>query len=304
MTKIVIVGAGIVGTATGTGLADRGHSVQFVDIDDRRLRALRAEGYTASDHLALPDEPTIIFLTLPTANDGNRWDLTALQAGTRSVGIALARSAGFHTVVTRSTVPPGTTENAVRPILEEESGLRTGTGFALAANPAFLRAHSAYEDFVFPRTTVIASRSQRTVERLRALLEPFGGEIVTFSRPAVAEMIKCSHNLFNAAKISFWNEIWQVGQQLGLDTDEVAAAVAHSAEGSFNPTYGIHGGLPYSGGGLAAAAKGFLGFAAELGVETPFVQAIDAVNERMIALNIPDTIDVGETARPAEPSVA
>jgi UDPglucose 6-dehydrogenase len=304
MAKIVIVGSGVVGTATGRGFVHRGHDVTFVDVDPNRLQALRADGHTAVDHIELTDQPATIFLTLPTPNDGHRWDLTALEAGTRSVGTALAANTAFHTVVTRSTVPPGTTEQVVRPIIEEESGLRTGPGFALASNPEFLRAQCADEDFLFPWTTVIASRSTRTVERLRALLAPFGGEILTFSNPAVAEMIKCSHNLFNAAKISFWNEMWQVGRRLGLDANEVASVVARSAEGSFNPTYGIRGGFPYGGACLPKDTKGFIGFARELGVEMPLMRAVDEVNEQMIS-QVADSIDMrDQVVRPAASSAA
>ena len=66
MAKIVIVGSGVVGTATGKGSAHRGHDVTFVDIDPNRLRALRADGHTAVDRLELSGEPTTIFLTLST----------------------------------------------------------------------------------------------------------------------------------------------------------------------------------------------------------------------------------------------
>lgn len=304
MSNIVIVGSGVVGTATGKGFASRSHQVQFVDIDADTISALRAEGYDATDKITLSDEPAFIFLTLPTPNEGRRWDLSALRSGVRSVGEALSRSDGYHTVVTRSTVPPRTTEQIVQPLLEQTSGLRAGDGFAVASNPEFLRAKCAYEDFIFPWTTVIGARSQRTVERLGNLLRPFGGELISFSDPAVPELIKCSHNLFNAAKISFWNEIWQVAQHLGLDADRVSSVVARSAEASFNPSYGIRGGSPYGGACLPKDTKGFLGFARELGVDMPVLEAVDRVNEHMVAMQSSRTIDVRDTASAIAPSAA
>src|SRR5918992_1188761 len=172
---------------------------------------------------------------------------------------ALAGAQAHHTVVVRSTVPPGTTEGMVRSTLEANSGLVAGEGFALASNPEFLRAVSAAEDFAHPWMTVIASRDPQTVERLRALLAPFGGELRTFTDPAEAEFIKAAHNIFNATKISFWNEMWLVAQKLGLDLDPIAATVARSAEGSINPEYGIRGGAPYGGGRPPPETRGVLG---------------------------------------------
>lgn len=280
---IVIVGSGVVGTATGKGLRSRGHHVAFVDIDPRRLAQLRREGLDCSDVVLLGDEPAVVFLTLPTPNDGRRWDLRPLLAGTRAVGEALRRSDGFHTVVVRSTVPPGTTERVVQPLLEQCSGKTASEGFALASNPEFLRARCALEDFLHPWMTVIGARSRRTQERLHDLLAPFGGEVRRFDDPAESEMIKCAHNLYNAAKISFWNELWQVARAMGADPIEVAGTVARSAEASFNPEYGIRGGAPYGGACLPKDTKGFLGFAAELGVDVPLIAAVDEVNERMRA---------------------
>ena len=154
-------------------------------------------------------------------------------------------------------------------------------GFGLASNPEFLRAVSAAEDFRHPWMTVIASRDPQTVERLRALLSPFGGELRTFTNPAEAEFIKCAHNIFNATKISFWNEMWLVGQHLGLDVDEIAATVAKSAEGSYNPSYGIRGGAPYGGVCLPKDTQGFLGVADSMGLRMPLLKAVVEVNDQM-----------------------
>ena len=159
-----------------------------------------------------------------------------------------------------------------------------GEGFALASNPEFLRAVSAAEDFKNPWMTVIASRDPQTVERLRALLSPFGGDMRTFSNPAEAEFVKCAHNIFNAAKISFWNEMWLVAREIGLDLDPIAATVAKSAEGSINPQYGIRGGAPYGGVCLPKDTCGFLGFAGTIGVDMPLLRAVVEVNDRMEAL--------------------
>lgn len=278
---IAVIGAGVVGTATGQGFLRHGHSVTFVDVSEARVTELRGQGLHAVERLPVDDDWTWVFLTLPTPNDGRRWDLGRFVAGVGSVGEALRRAPAYATVVVRSTVPPGTCDDVVRPLLEDASGLRVGSGFALASNPEFLRARCADEDFLHPWMTVLASRSRRTQERLAELLRPFGGELHCFDDPRTAELIKCSHNLYNAAKISFWNELWMVGQRLDVDMRDVATTVARSAEGSFNVEYGIAGGAPYGGACLPKDTKGFLGFAEDLGVRMPLLEAVDQVNETM-----------------------
>jgi UDPglucose 6-dehydrogenase len=280
MARIFIVGSGVVGTATGKGFLHAGHEVTFIDILPQRLEHLRSQGLDARNVLDLRAEPdAFIFLTLPTPNVGHRYDLSAFEAGTASVGKALADASSDHTVVVRSTVPPGTTEGLVQPLLEKHSGKAVGEGYALASNPEFLRAASAVEDFRHPWMTVIASRSARTKERLAELLSPFGGEIRFFTNPAEAELVKCAHNIYNATKISFWNEMWLVSQTLGLDLDPIAQTVARSAEGSYNPFYGIRGGAPYGGVCLPKDTQGFLGLATTLGVEMPLLKAVVEVND-------------------------
>jgi UDPglucose 6-dehydrogenase len=281
MAKVAVVGAGVVGTASGKGLASRGHDVSFIDIDQERLEALRADGYRASDVLELGDEHTFIFLVLPTPHQGLAYDFGPLVAGTRAVGEAMARSSGFHTVVLRSTTAPGTCDNVVRPALEAASGKSEGEGFALASNPEFLRAATALDDFLAPSMTVIGSRSTLTVQRLVELFRPFGGLVKTFDTTQQAELVKCAHNIFNATKISFWNEFWLVAERLGLNGDEVAATVALSAEASTNPQYGIRGGAPYGGACLPKDTAGFLGFATELGLPMPLLSAVIEVNHTM-----------------------
>jgi UDPglucose 6-dehydrogenase len=284
MAKIVIVGSGVVGTATGRGLDQAGHDVTFVDVLPERVEQLRNEGFDAEEIISLGPEPSVVFLTLPTPHAGRRYDLSAMAEGVAAVGQALAVSTGRHLIVVRSTVPPGTTEGMVAAILEAESGLVVGKGIELACNPEFLRAVSADADFRHPWMTLIASRSAAARERLGDLLRPFGGETRVFEDPATAEFVKCSHNIFNAAKISFWNEMWLVANSVGVDLDEVSATVALSAEASINPQYGIRGGAAYGGACLPKDTNGFLGFAADRGLSMPLLEAVVHTNERFDAL--------------------
>jgi len=297
MDRIVVVGAGVVGLATGDGFATHGLDVSFVDISETRVRELRRGGRNASTSIELDSRDSAIFLVLPTPNVGNAWDLGAIEAASRSVGNALRDAPGHHTVIVRSTTPPGTADGVVRPILEECSGQRLGDGYRLASNPEFLRAVSAHDDFLNPWMTVVGSPDTATRKALRRLYEPFGGEFRAFEDYRSAELIKCAHNLFNATKISFWNEMWRVAEHIGIDADEVAETVAISAEGSFSPSYGIRGGTPYGGACLPKDTRGFLGFGAVTGLDLPLLAATIQVNE-MLGEPEPGNVPVPEITAP------
>ncbi|GAA3619068.1 hypothetical protein GCM10022223_39860 [Kineosporia mesophila] len=288
MSRVFIVGAGTVGTATGRALGHAGHRVTFVDIDPRRVAVLVNEGLDARRDLDLAGEPeSFVFLCTPTRIVAGRHHLADVAAGAESIGRALARSDSSHTVVVRSTVPPGTTHDLVRPLVELHSGRRQGAGFQIAASPHFDSRTSASRsgrhpgDTVRPPMTVIGADTERVLASVRDLLGALalgGGQLRLLDDPAEAEMIKCVHSLFNATKISFWNEIWRVCDRLGLDPDDVASAVATSAEGSLNPEYGIWGGAPFSGKQLPGDTQGFLGFAEEIGLPMPLLSAVVGVN--------------------------
>ena len=107
-------------------------------------------------------------------------------------------------------------------------------------------------------------------------------------------MVKCCHNIFNATKISFWNEMWRVCQRLGLAADDIATTVSRSAEASTNPDYGIRGGAPYGGVCLPKDTKGFLGLAEQIGVPMPLLSAVIQVNdalERLVARELSEAGD-------------
>jgi UDPglucose 6-dehydrogenase len=301
MARAIVIGGGTVGEPTGRGLERAGHAVSFVDLDEDRVRALQAKGLAASTTLDLTGPGAFVFIAVPTPHIGPRYDMSYIGAAARTVGAALRQATQFHTIVVRSTVPPGTTEGLVQPILEELSGRRVHEHFEMAANPEFLRAYSNHEDFLMPWMTVIGSRSARTVERMCDLYSSFGGEIRTFTNPAKAEFAKCAHNIFNATKISFWNEMWMVAERLGFSSDEIASVVAKSSEGSINPNYGIRGGMPFGGACLPKDTYGFIGFANELGVEVPLLESVALVNERMEEI-VQTALERGLTETRIEPA--
>jgi UDPglucose 6-dehydrogenase len=294
MLRINIVGSGVVGSATGAGFAEHGHRVQFVDTNPARIEELRARGLRA----ALPSEvdwaaADISIISVNTPTEDQRVDLSAVRAAIRTLGKGLAGSTEPHVVVVRSTVPPRTTEDVVRPLLEATSGRRIGSSLGLAMNPEFLRQRTAADDFLRPWLTVFGTVGEREAALLRSLYEPFGAPIMA-TDVTTAEVIKYAHNLYNATKISFFNEFHLVCEELGVDSGTIGEVVSRSAEGMWRPQYGTRGGRPYDGACLPKDTRGFLSFAESLGIQMPLLQATIAVNGLMEDLQRPDVHAVAD----------
>ncbi len=213
------------------------------------------------------DEVDVVMLAVSTPSAGDRIVLDYIEAAALDVGRGLATTSNYVTVVVRSTVPPTTTEKRITPILEQASGKRAGVGFGVGMNPEFLRQVTAEQDFARPWITVIGSSDRHTAELLDTLYAPFGALIVRCT-PTEAEMIKYVNNVYNAVKISYFNEVHAICQQLGVDSNLIGSTVARSAESMWNPLYGTRGGVPYGGACLPKDTTAFMGFVREQGSRT------------------------------------
>ena len=289
MAKIMIVGSGVVGQATGKGLIKKGHEVVFVDISVETVRRLSQEGFEAR----LPDELgdiaaeiSMFCVSTPPKGDGSV-NLDYITTAIANHGEWLKRKKrereredAWHLVVIRSTVPPGTTRKILLPALEKSSGLTAGKDFGLCMQPEFLRAKSSEEDFLHPWVTVIGEYDQCSGDTLERIYTDFGSKIFRVDLDT-AELVKYVHNCFNATKISFTNEIWEVSKKLGIDGNLVMEIVAQSAEGMWNPKYGIKGGYPYGGNCLPKDTRGLKAFAQEIGIDMPLLEATIEINNRL-----------------------
>jgi len=283
MARIVIVGAGVVGQATGKGFAKKGHCVSYIDINHQTIERLRTLGLDALTAAELDWRAVdVVMLAVSTPSVDDRIVLDYIEAAALDVGRGLAQAEKFVPIVVRSTVPPTTTEQRITPILERASGKRAGIDFGVAMNPEFLRAVSSEQDFARPWVTVLGTRDHRTAEILDELYAPFGALIVRCT-PTEAEMIKYVNNVYNAVKISYFNEVHAICEQLGINSNLVGAAVARTAESMWNPLYGTRGGVPYGGACLPKDTVAFLQFARGLGMEHQLLEATISVNRRLAA---------------------
>jgi UDPglucose 6-dehydrogenase len=306
MSHIVVVGSGVVGLATGKGFQKKGHQVTFVDVIDATLNALQTQGLDARKIDAVDwDSADFVMLTVPTPSNDTGISLEFIKQATTDIGDQLRNTDHYVTVVVRSTVPPLTTERVVTPILEQHSGKRAGVDFGVAMNPEFLRQAVAVQDFAKPWITVIGATDVKTQSMLESLYKPFGALIVTVT-PTEAEMIKYVNNIYNAVKISFFNEVHAISKQLGIDADVVGAVVARSAESMWNPLYGTKGGVPYGGACLPKDTRAFSAWAHELGFQHLMLDATIAVNDllerRVKPVANPANLEVARQEAEREPA--
>jgi UDPglucose 6-dehydrogenase len=251
--RISIIGSGYVGTTVAACLADLGHDVVTIDIDESVVDAINAGDpaihepglddlvaqhagdrlRATTDYSVVPEtDLTMLALPTPSREDGSI-DLTAMEAGARSVGRALASANQAdddpHLVVTKSTVIPTTTREVLAPAIAE-AGLTLGEDFLVASNPEFQREGSAVDDFLNPDKLVFGTDDDRALTRLHDLYAPLR-EAADRDIPVVetgieeAEMIKYANNAFLAAKVSLINDIGNVCKEFGVDAYEVADAI-------------------------------------------------------------------------------
>lgn len=281
MSKILIVGSGVVGQATGKGFAKQGHQITYVDVDAKKIQQLRAQGLQAGTIAEVDwNAQDIVMLTVSTPTIQERLILDHLKTAAHNVGLGLATTANYVTVVVRSTVPPTTTEQMLTPILEQAAGKKAGVDFGVAFNPEFLRQRTSEQDFDRPWITVLGANDRKTADVLNELYLPFGGLIVN-CRPSEAEMIKYVNNVYNAVKISYFNEVHQICEQLGIDSRIVGAVVARSAESMWNPLYGTRGGVPYGGACLPKDTLAFMEFCNNHGFAHEMLASTIKVNEKL-----------------------
>ena len=241
--RVVIIGAGHVGLASGVCLAEWGNEVHWVDRDPRKVELLRSgvspvhENRLAgllrrnlqSGRLSFAGEPgpefagaRAVFLCVdtPAQDDDGAADLSRIFRATRDMAAWLDPSA---LVVVKSTVPVGTARR-LREILRE---LRPEAGIEVASNPEFLRASYGVADFQQPARVVIGAESDRARGVLHELYRPLSRQevpIVTCTSET-AELVKQASNAFLSIKVAFVNEMADLCERTGADVRDLARGV-------------------------------------------------------------------------------
>jgi GDP-mannose 6-dehydrogenase len=240
--QISVFGLGYVGAVTAACLAELGHEVVGVDVNQVKLDLISAGRvpviepglqeritsalavrrlHATADPVAavLGSQVSLICVGTP-ANQAGGVSLDALESVLGQIGSALRTKRESHSVVVRSTIPPGTMQERVVPILQAASGRRIGEGLELCFNPEFLREGSAIKDFYHPPFTVIGAPAHTGPLAVEEIYRAMGKPVFRTSL-GVAEAVKYVCNAFHALKITFANEVGSVLKAKGIDGREV-----------------------------------------------------------------------------------
>lgn len=295
--NIAIVGTGYVGLVTGTCLASLENRVTCVDIDAAKVERLQhghipiyepgleamfaevtAAGLLAftTDLAVAAKDAEVIFLALPTppGEDGSA-DLSYVLGVADQLGPLLQ---GYAVIVNKSTVPVGTAER-----VRAKIAAGTQQPFDVVSNPEFLREGMAVKDFMQPDRVVIGASSQRAIERMSTLYEPFtkaGCELIVMDE-ASAELTKYAANSFLVMKISFMNEIANICERVGANVDHVR----HGIGSDWRIGKGfLHAGIGYGGSCFPKDVLALAHIAQESGYDFKLIRSALDVNTHQVGL--------------------
>ena len=307
--RISVIGTGYVGLVSGVCFAEIGHDCVCVDIDPAKVARINAgdppiheKGLEAmlqrligkriratTDLRAAVLETDVTFIAVGTPFDGTRIDLAYIREAARQIGAVLREKDGYHLVVVKSTVVPGTTNDIVLSILEESSGKRAGRDFGVGMNPEFLTEGVAIEDFMKPDRIVIGGIDERAIGVQKEIYASFTDSRILVTNNSTAEMIKYTSNSVLATMISFSNEIGNVCSAIGgIDVADVMRGV-HLAryftttleDGSrvqAGITSFLWAGCGYGGSCLPKDTKALSAHGAAHGEPMPLLDAVIATN--------------------------
>lgn len=293
--KVAVIGTGYVGLVSGACFSEFGHDVICVDRDaDKVARLQRGEipiyepglddlvarntaagrlAFTTDIAEAVPGADAVfIAVGTPSRRGDGHADLSYVYAAADEIGKNLD---GYTVIVTKSTVPVGTTSEIERRLREKHGDKE----FDVASNPEFLREGAAIEDFLRPNRVVVGAKSARAEELMRELYRPlFLNETpVLFTRLETSELIKYASNAFLATKISFINEIADLCEMVGADVQDVAKGMGLDRRigGKF-----LHAGPGYGGSCFPKDTLALLRTGEQHQVPLRIVNAVVEVNDQ------------------------
>lgn len=302
MLKLSIYGAGYVGLVTAACLAEVGHDVMCMDVDEAKISALR-EGHIPIWEPGLEqvvrrnvDEGRLRFTTdaalavrhgavqmiavgTPPDEDGSA-DLRQVLG----VADVIARHMeGWCVVVNKSTVPVGTADRVRARIQDSLAARSAGHTFEVVSNPEFLKEGSAVADFMKPDRIILGSDSERATALMRELYESFNRNhdrtVVMDVRSS--ELTKYAANAMLATRISFMNEVANLAERLGADIDQVRRGIGSDSRIGY---HFIYAGCGYGGSCFPKDVRALNSAAQAVGYEAQLLQAVEAVNERQKTL--------------------
>jgi len=307
--NVCIIGTGYVGLVTGSCFAEFGVQVVCADNDAAKVAALQAgripiyepgleplvernvrEGRLSftTDTRAAVEASLLVFIAVPTPpRDDGSTDLTAVEAVAREIGRCLD---GYKVVVTKSTVPVGTSAKVKDWIQQELEKAGNPANFSVASNPEFLREGAAISDFMRPDRVVIGTEDDQATAILKDLYRPLYliEAPVVLTDIASAELTKYAANAFLATKVSFINEIANLCEEIGADVHAISRGIG--LDRRIGSKF-LHPGPGFGGSCFPKDTRSIAHFARECGRSLEIVESVIAVNERQRKLMVDKIVD-------------
>ena len=296
--KIAVVGTGYVGLVSGTCFAETGIEVTCIDIDNIKIDNLKKGimpiyepgleelvlrntekgriNFTTNINEGIKDcEAIFIAVGTPPGEDGSA-DLKYVLAVARAIGENMQN---YTVVVTKSTVPVGTSEKVKKAIAEALIKRDSSLEFDVASNPEFLKEGAAIDDFLKPDRIVVGIESKKAEDIMRKLYKPFlmNGHPILFMDIRSSEMTKYAANSMLATKISFMNDVANLCELVGADVNMVRKGIGSDARIGHRF---IYPGVGYGGSCFPKDVKALIRTAKEYGYEMQVLDAVEAVNEK------------------------
>ncbi|MCO8163340.1 UDP-glucose/GDP-mannose dehydrogenase family protein [Pseudomonas sp. 21LCFQ010] len=293
--KVTVFGTGYVGLTQAACLAKVGHTVCCVDVDEKRIEALRASIcpifepgledllrngldcqrlHFTTDAAEASRFAEVVFIAVgtPPQADGKA-DLSQVFAVLHSV---LKHANGARIIINKSTSPVGTVD---RLLAEIAASPRRDEGFEVISNPEFFKEGSAVSDCLRPDRIIVGGASQSALELMRELYQPFSRNrekfVVMDARSA--ELTKYAANCLLATKISFINEMANLAEQVDADIEQVRLGIGSDSRIGYDF---IYPGCGFGGSCFPKDLRALIGTAEEHGVETSLLNAVEQVNRR------------------------
>jgi UDPglucose 6-dehydrogenase len=296
--NVTVFGVGYVGLVQAAVLADVGHNVCCVDVDDKKIAGLkngvipiyepglselvrgnfekkRLHFTTDAEQGVHNAEVLFIAVGTPPDEDGSA-DLQYVLSVAGTIARHMRES---KIVVDKSTVPVGTADKVrahMNAILRER---KVDIAFHVASNPEFLKEGSALEDCMRPERIIIGTESEQVEETMRELYEPFSRnhDKIMVMDVRSAEFTKYAANCLLATKISFMNEMSNLAERLGVDIEQVRRGIGSDSRIGYQF---IYPGCGYGGSCFPKDVQALERSAREIGYQAEILQAVERVNMR------------------------
>ena len=298
--NIAIVGSGYVGLVTGVCLAQIGHKITCVDVDQEKIKKLKLGkvpiyepgleellkknlknkrlSFTTSIREATR-KSTAIFIAVgtPSKKNGDA-DLTYVENVARQIAVNMD---DYKLIIEKSTVPAETGKRVARTIKMNlpKKFKKTTLEFDVASNPEFLREGSAVSDFMNPDRVVVGVESKKAERLFREIYRPLKPHMVVTNINS-AELIKHASNSFLATKISFMNSISQICDKLGADVLKVAEGMGHDKR--IGRAF-LNAGVGYGGSCFPKDVDAFVRISEKSGYDFGLLREVRKVNEEQKA---------------------